>query len=84
MTPRTLTTPSRHGILLLDKDNCVSFHYYRSGGWHRKVLAQLHAKDHTVTTRDPGTKLDPSIGFYSQPEPNLVVMTLILGNMPKT
>lgn len=68
---KPLTKHGPWGILKLDGDNLLSYHYCRDGWWHRKPLFRVDGNN--IRYLDPGTKAEVEIGYVIRPLDHLMV-----------
>lgn len=54
-----MTLGKQRGILKVDADGCLSWHYWRQG-WHRRILFRV--EEDRVIHKCPATKADVEVG----------------------
>lgn len=70
-----MTPDQKSGILKLDPDGCLSWHYYRKG-WHRRVLFRINA-DHALY-KCPADKKETEIGKVIRVDEGIVIAIFFL------
>lgn len=54
-----MTPAKQRGILKVDADGCLSWHYWRQG-WHRRILFRVDGD--RIIHKCPATKVDIEVG----------------------